>query len=69
MNFIEKLKILFEIMYPDTKIDEQFKINVENLVMKFPKELSDASAFISEFEVFIDFFYQLRKRNLNITTF
>ena len=69
MNIIEKFKILFEIMYPDTEIDEQSKSNVENLVMKFPKELSDASAFISEFEVFIDFFYQLRKRNLNKTTF
>ena len=69
MNIIGKFQIVFEIMYPDTKIDEQFKRNVENLVMKFTKELSDASAFISEFEVFIDFFYQLRKRNLNITTF
>ena len=69
INIIENFKILFEIMNPDTKIDEQSKSNVENLVMKFPKELSDASAFISEFEVFIDFFYQLRKRNLNITTF
>ena len=68
MNIIEKFKILFEIMYPDTQIDEQFKCNGENLVEKFPKELSDASAFISEFEVFIDVFYQLRKRNLNITT-
>ena len=62
MNIIEKFKILFEIMYPDTKIDEQFKRNVENLVMKFTKELSDASAFISEFDVFIYFFYQLRKK-------
>ena len=61
MNIIKKFKILFEIMYPDTKIDEQFKRNVENLVMKFTKELSDASAFIPEFEVFIGFFYQLRK--------
>ena len=69
MSIIEKFKILFEIMNPDTKIDEQSKSNVENLVMKFPKKLSDASAFISEFEVFIDVFYQLRKRNLNITTF
>ena len=49
INIIENFKILFEIMSPDTKIDEQSKSNVENLVMKFPKELSDASAFISEF--------------------
>ena len=68
MNIIQNSKIYFEIMNPNTKIDEQSKSNVENLFMKFPKELSDASAFISEFEVFIDFFYQLRKRNLNITT-
>ena len=62
INIIENFKILFEIMNPDTKIDEQSKSNVENLVMKFPKELSDASAFIPEFEVFIGFFYQLRKK-------
>ena len=62
MNIIENFKILFEIINPDTKIDEQFKSNVENLVMKFPKEHSDTSEFISEFEVFIDFFYQSRKR-------
>ena len=49
-------------MFPDTKTDEQSKSNVENLFMKFPKELSDASAFISELEVSLDFFYQLRKK-------
>ena len=62
INIIEKFKILFEIMYPDTKIDEQSKSNVENIVMKFPKELSDASAFISEFEVFIDFFLPITEK-------
>ena len=62
MNIIENFKILFEIINPDTKIEEQFKSNVENLVMKSPKEHSDTSEFISEFEVFIDFFYQSRKR-------
>ena len=30
---IENFTILFEIMNPDTKIDEQSKSNVENLVM------------------------------------
>ena len=69
MNIIEKLKILFEIMNPDTKIDEQSKSNVENLVMKFPKELSDASAFIPEFEAFIGFFLPIMEKNLKITTF
>ena len=69
MNIIEKFNIFFKILNPDTKIDEQFKSNVENLVMKFPKEHSDTSEFISEFEVFIDFFYQSRKKNLMITTF
>ena len=69
INIIENFKILFEIMNPDTKIDEQSKSNVENLVMKFTKELSDASAFISEFEVFIDFFLPITEKNLKIITF
>ena len=57
MNITGKLKILFEIMYPDTKIDEQFKSNVENLAIKFPKELTDGSEFKSEFECFHSSFF------------
>ena len=69
MNIIENFKIFLEMMNPDTKIDEQSKSNVENLVMKFTKELSDASAFISEFEVFIEFFLPITEKNLKIITF
>ena len=69
MNTIENFKILFEILNPDSKIYEQSKGNVKYLVMKFTKELSDASAFISEFEVFIEFFLLITEKNLKIITF
>ena len=69
MNIIEKLKILFEIMNQNTKINEQFMSKVENSFMKFPKEISHASEFISEFEVFIEFFLPIIEKNLKISTF
>ena len=52
MNITDEYKIFFEILNPDTKIDEQFKTNVENLAMKFPKEFPDAISI-----VFINFLF------------
>ena len=68
MNVNENFAVCFGILSPDTKIDEQFKSNVKNLAMKFSKQLPDASEFISEFEVSINFFDQLRKVNPKMTT-